>query len=81
MPIRKIKCPKCDHVWNLPTGTALSEGFKHCPACGYKKEDKVKFSKGEKQMFKSALANKSFEELSKWSRDDEIAETEGLYER
>jgi len=35
MPIKKMKCPKCNHTYNLPTKTAVAEGFKRCPSCGY----------------------------------------------
>ena len=37
MPIKIMKCPKCKHTYNLPTETALKDGFKRCPACGHKK--------------------------------------------
>ena len=38
MPIKTMKCPKCNHSYNLPSREA-EYGFKRCPKCGHRKKD------------------------------------------
>jgi len=38
MPVKTMKCPKCNHSYNLPSREA-EYGFKRCPKCGHRKKD------------------------------------------
>ena len=39
MPIVTLECPECGHKYNVPTSSAETEGFKHCPSCGITAEE------------------------------------------
>ncbi len=50
MPVKKMKCPKCNHSYNLPSREA-EYGFKRCPKCGHRKKDnKNQFIKNFKSL-------------------------------